>query len=119
MNTFRFVFLVFFAIFGACSNPDQRPATWSYIHAAIIVPSCSTASCHSSLTAQAGIVLEDRRDAFDILTEQQLVVPGDMNSSLLLLLRGEGGPRMPPDAPIPDADIDLIEEWIIVGAERE
>ena len=36
------------------------------------------------------------------------------------MLRGQEIARMPPDQPLPDADIALIEAWILAGArERE
>ena len=46
------------------------------------------------------------------------MVPGDQTSSsaLLYLLRGQGSLRMPPDSPLPEADIVLIDDWIKAGA---
>jgi hypothetical protein len=45
------------------------------------------------------------------------VIPGQPEASLLLRrLRGEGARRMPPDEPLPRADIELIERWIREGA---
>jgi hypothetical protein len=82
------------------------------------VPSCATASCHSSLTARAGIDLEDEDRAYQLLIDEQFVVPGDPQSSLIYLLDGDERTRMPPDAPLPAADVDLIEQWIIEGAAR-
>jgi hypothetical protein len=32
------------------------------------------------------------------------------------MLRAQGAPRMPPDRPLADADIRLIETWILNGA---
>ncbi len=111
--------LVALAWWSGCDDAGDRPATWSYIHAAIIVPSCVTASCHSSLTVRAGIVLEDRQDAYDLLLAEQLIAPGDLNSGLLFLLRGDERTLMPPDAPLPAVDVDLVEEWIVLGANPE
>lgn len=116
---------------GGCGE-DDRPATWSYIHAAVIVPNCTTSSCHNSYVAPAGVVLQDREGAYTILVGTtcepdqpgeapatgNLVVPGSPESSRLMhLLIGDNVRRaMPPDRPLPDADIDLIEQWIIDGA---
>jgi hypothetical protein len=103
----------------ACSEePADRPATWSYIHAAIIQPSCATVSCHGERTAAAGVALDDRDTAYDVLLGAQFVIPGDSASALVLLLEGDERPRMPPDAPLPQADIDLVRAWIEAGANR-
>jgi hypothetical protein len=116
---------------AAGCGEDDRPASWSYIHAAIIVPSCTTSSCHTEFNAQAGVKLADREGAYAILLgrtcdappdeaadEGNLVVPGSPEGSRLMhLLIGEDVARaMPPDRLLPDADIDLIERWILEGA---
>lgn len=102
---------------GACVSPDERPATWNYVHAAILVPSCATATCHSSIAERGGVVLEDPDDAYQTLIDGGYVVPGDDNSTLLFLLTGEERVRMPPDGPLPEADVELIRTWIREGAE--
>jgi hypothetical protein len=46
-----------------------------------------------------------------------LVTPYDpAQSRLVQMLRATGAPRMPPDRPLPEADIALIEKWILDGA---
>lgn len=106
-------------VLAGCGVEDDRPATLEYIHAAIIQPSCAQANCHSSF-AKADFydfgTLEGTRDGFD-----RLVEPGDGDSSrLILILTSPGGegapPRMPYDAPLPNADINLIYQWIEEGA---
>lgn len=115
--------------FAVGCGDDDRPTTWSYVHAAIIVPSCTTSSCHNAYNAQAGVNLQDREGAYTILVGSlcepgveplgNLVVPGSPETSRLMhLLIGDNVRRaMPPDRPLPDADIALIEQWIIDGAE--
>lgn len=109
----------------ACGDEtDERPATWSYIHAAIIMPSCATASCHSAQTSTAGLRLEGAPQAHAILVgylpSGNYVVPGDpTRSKLMYLLRGQDTWRMPPDQPLPQADIQLIERWILDGARND
>ncbi len=110
--------LILFAL-GACDHPDSRDADWDFIHAAIIVPSCATSSCHSSLSKTAGIDLEDVDEAHLFLTKDgSFVVPGQGQSPLIYLLEGNERPLMPPDAPLPEADVDLVRRWIEEGAER-
>jgi len=103
-------------VMACAGDPNERPATWSYLHPAVIVPSCATSSCHSALVETAGIALDDRADSYAQLMDLQFVVPGDPASALIPLLEGDERPRMPPDAPLPQADIDLVRIWIEAGA---
>jgi hypothetical protein len=120
------------ALLAAGCGEDDRPATFSYIHAAILTPQCTTSACHTKLTAYAGVELHSKNAAYVILTgrvcgadpvdgeaQRNFVTPGQPeNSRLMHLLRGEEVRRpMPPDRPLPDIDIALIEEWILLGAE--
>ena len=107
------------ASLAACTgDPSDRPATWSYLHAAIIAPNCATSSCHSSLATTAGVALDDANEAYEVLLDRQFVIPGDSASTLLDLLEGNERRRMPPDTPLPAADIDLVRAWIEAGAPR-
>lgn len=102
----------------ACgSASDDRPAKWSFIQPAIIQPSCATASCHSAVAARAGVVLEGRETARATLLDRHFVIPSQPEASgVLNLMRATQVPRMPPDFPLPPADIQLIEQWIRDGA---
>ena len=116
--------LVTLAVGSSCDDPSSRNADWEFIHAAIIVPSCATSSCHSSLAKTAGIVLDDVDESYDLLvkgsgSEPAYVVPGNVDTSALLyLLEANYRTLMPPDGPLPDADVDLIRAWIEQGAVR-
>jgi hypothetical protein len=88
------------------------------VHAAIIAPSCATSSCHGLRARTAGVALDDADEAYDDLLGRGFVVPGDPASTLMSLLLGEERRRMPPDAPLPAADIELIGAWIEEGAPR-
>jgi len=108
---------------------EVGPTSWSYIHEAIIVPNCTASACHSRLSSAFGIGLFDREGAYVALTgtvcgqddpaqpARNFIAPGDpARSKLIALLRGtEVGP-MPPDVALPEAEIDLIERWILEGA---
>jgi hypothetical protein len=51
--------------------------------------------------------------------ERPLVTPYDPQASRLInVLRAQDAPRMPPDRPLAEADIRLIEKWILGGAKR-
>jgi hypothetical protein len=104
---------------AACTgDPAERPATWAYLHAAIVAPNCATSSCHTARVETAGVALDEPDEAYDALIERRFVVPGDPASALMSLLEGVERRRMPPDAPLPAADIELIRIWIEAGAPR-
>ena len=103
----------------ACTgDPAERPATWAYLHPAIVAPSCATSSCHTERVETAGVALDDADEAYDALIGRRFVIPGDPASTLMSLLEGDERRRMPPDAPLPRADIELILTWIEAGAPR-
>jgi hypothetical protein len=107
------------ALAAACTgDPAERPATWSYLHAAIVAPSCATSSCHTGRVRTAGVALDEAGEAYDALLERRFVVPGDPSSALMSLLEGDERRLMPPDAPLPAADVELIRIWIEEGAPR-
>ena len=102
------MFIAVIVVAGACGSEDDRPVSWSYIHAAIIKPNCATASCHAGFAPPNGVRLDER----DLARQRFLEIPVG-----IALLRGQMGGlrRMPPDQPLPDADLDLIEKWIDLG----
>lgn len=106
---------------AACAaSTDERPAEFEYIARAILVPSCGTATCHSARTQREGVNLSSVAAVREELSHRALAPQsGDPNDSeLLFILRTSGEERMPIDSPLPDADIALIEEWIVAGAPR-
>lgn len=112
---------------GACVDADDRPASWSYLHAAIVAPSCATAGCHAASNAAASLDLSTAPRAYRALTgvacgepppAGRWVVPFDPAASPLPgVLRGRGVPLMPPDAPLATPELDLVDRWILEGAE--
>jgi hypothetical protein len=122
---------------GACGGDEDRPATWSYISPAIIQPNCATTSCHSRGTAVAGLDFSTSKSGWDSLFNQKLApAPGSpptrpmvtrrliiagspTESRVVNMLRAYGASRMPPDRPLAEGDIALIEEWILAGAKNE
>jgi hypothetical protein len=140
--------LALLALSPGCGSPD-RPATWSYISPVIFEPNCASGSCHSPAAAAAGLDFSTPDRGYTSLTgrwvwivdpsmanvagcghaagtivcERQyrpLVTPYDPSGSRLInVLRGRDAPRMPPDRPLDEADIRLVEDWILNGARKD
>lgn len=111
---------------GACgTTTDDRPRTLAYITDTILAPTCASAECHSAFKRQVGDEFDTVDAARRSIVGNGLVLPDDAADpagSLLIqsltvgapsiLSPGSGNVRMPYDAPMPDADIALIEAWI-------
>lgn len=116
---------------GCGSDTDDRPVSFSYIHATIIDPGCTTVGCHNAFAAAYGFGLETREGAYSILVGAPcdegepptdpldvFLRPGDPERSRVLkMIEGDDvALRMPPDEPLPEADIELVRQWILEGA---
>ena len=129
----RCLALGFVATLAACDAASDRPSEWGYVHAAILEPSCATALCHSKSASRAAVDLSTSASAYAVLVGRvcgaptlpgepvgNFVRPGHPESSrLMYLLRGERTTIMPPDAPLPDGEIAIVERWILEGASCE
>lgn len=105
------------ALAACTSEPDTRPETLDYITEAILVPYCGRGGCHTTNTAAANLVFDNVDDTrLAMHGSRARVVPGDIRSQFLNVIRDTRRP-MPPDQPLPDADVDLIQRWILAGAE--
>ncbi len=107
----------FAGLSGCGSEQDDRPAKLDYIVVTVLRPACGTASCHSTLTKTAGYAFDTLEAARDAFGDYKLVVPGDPEASKLWKVLVGNKIRMPPDGPIPDADLSLIENWILDGGD--
>jgi hypothetical protein len=131
-----------------CQETDDRPAEWSYLSVAVFQPNCATSSCHSPAAAAAGLDFSDPDRGYTSLTglwvwivdpagteeagcrkvEGQVVCQRNhrplvvafnpAQSRLVNMLRARGAARMPPDRPLPEVDIELVERWILGGARK-
>ncbi|MFL5304345.1 MAG: hypothetical protein ACJ8F1_03990 [Polyangia bacterium] len=105
---------------GCGGSTDDRPAKWSFISATIMEPSCATVNCHSQVTVRGGVDLHARNIGYYTLINGFYVIPQNSDdSSLMYLLNASGALRMPPDNPLPAADIALIQKWIDDGAKND
>ena len=105
---------------GACGTTDDRPQTLAYVTEAILAPNCASAECHSQLRQSYGYVFDTVAHSLASMQMNNLVVPGDPDSSYLLQVistQDSKGNRMPLDAPLDNKDIDFIGVWITNGAD--
>jgi len=114
---------------GACGSADDRPPTLDYITETILEPSCASAECHSAFKRQVGDQFDTVAAARHSIVGNRMVITEDVaapESSYLVKtltvgslseLNPSSGDliRMPYDAPLPDADIELIKTWIRMG----
>jgi hypothetical protein len=100
---------------GCGDEEDDRPASFEYIAVAILRPSCGTASCHSETASIKGYEFDTVESAWEAVNGD-LAVPGEPELSPLTLYMRGIGLQMPPDGPIPETDIQLVERWIAEGA---
>jgi hypothetical protein len=104
---------------GCNGTTDDRPPKWSFISATIMEPGCATVNCHSAITHQGGVDLSARAIGYQSLVDTYFVFPGNsQHSPVVNLMNAVGSIRMPPDNPLPEADIRLIETWIDDGAQN-
>ena len=130
------------AAFPACTNesPSLRvitlipPANTPISFAADVQPifsrSCAKSGCHAGAVLQQGLSLESGKSyalLFGIPSTEdptlKRVEPGRSDLSYLVKkLEGSGlGARMPADGPpfLPDAEVQLIKDWIDQGAPND
>ncbi len=117
---------------GAEETGEEPEATLSNINDTIFALRCSF--CHTELAAssgEAGKLKLDGTDLHDSLVgvesefapQLDRVVPGDPENSFLMVKIlgmqgfGEGDPMPPTGSLLSEADIDLIRQWILDGAE--
>ena len=118
------------ALLAACgTTQDDRPRTIGYVTEAILAPTCGAAECHSQFSQARGYVLDTVKSARRSLVDNGLVVfdstqydPANPdNASLIIWITqtdpfGLGIGRMPYDAPMPNADVSFLKEYIREGA---
>ncbi len=110
---------------GGDNNLDDRPLTLEYVVVTVLRPNCANAQCHSSYKYEYEYRFDTVEHAQESLAGANaiIVVPGEPENSLLfnVLIRetqSDGSlPRMPYDSPLPTAEIALIKEWIMDGAD--
>ena len=106
---------VMLPLLAACgTEPDSRPVTFEAVVFEVLAPTCGQVQCHSTTTRLEGYAFDTLAAAKESLRD--LVGSTVNNSELVEVLHADGEERMPPDSPLADEDIALIEAWIAAGA---
>jgi hypothetical protein len=114
------------ALLVACgTTKDDRPRTISYVTEAILAPTCGGAECHSTFAQNRGDVFDTVKAARKSLVDNGLISfdstqydPAKPSNAALIVWLTQIDPfgldigRMPYDAPMPNADINFLEEFI-------
>jgi hypothetical protein len=114
------------ALLVACGTTrDDRPRTIQYVTEAILAPTCGAAECHSTFSQAKGDVFDTVTAARRSLVRNGLIDldssvndPADPDNAQLIVWithtdpYGLGIGRMPLDAPMPNADVNLLKEYI-------
>lgn len=84
----------------------------------ILSANCAYAGCHNAASAQKGVVLTN----YQTVMATADVRPGNLSGSDLyeVITDSDPGDRMPPppNAPLTNAQITLIRDWILQGAQN-
>jgi hypothetical protein len=108
----RSIFLA--SLVAACGTDDPRPPTVEVIATEILAPTCGQVQCHSTTTMTSGYAFDTLATAKVAL--RQLTSGGGRFDRLISVITATGSSRMPPDSPLDDADIALIQTWVGSGA---
>ncbi len=104
---------------AACgTTPDDRPPTVEVVALSVLAPSCGQVQCHSTATYIQGYAFDTLDTAKDALRDIARVRTGGTSATtrIIEVLRATGGQRMPPDSPLAEQDIQLVEAWIDSGS---
>lgn len=97
-------------------TPQYGP-TFDNVHTNTLATSCQLSGCHGDASDAGGLALGTGMDAaFSALLEDGWVIPGDAGCSPAFVEIAAG--RMPPGAPLVEAEQCAVQQWIEQGASR-
>lgn len=117
------------AVVLAACGVDNRPKTIEYVTMAVLQPSCGAAECHSTFSGQDTDIFDTVKGARATLIDNNLISfdstqydpANPLNASLMIWITQTdpfalGIGRMPYDAPLPQEDVSLLEQFIAAKA---
>jgi len=93
------------ALLVGCGTTDDRPVTFEVVSLEILAPTCGAVQCHSTTTYLEGL-------AFDTLDACRESLRGGEAREILEVIDEQ---EMPPDSPMFENDIVLLEQWFAAG----
>lgn len=98
--------LLFALVLAGCgTSPDPRPVTFEVVAEEILKPSCGLVACHSSTTSV-------QQYAFDTTDAARAALKRN-TAEIVFQIEQQ---KMPPDSPMSDEDVALIEAWVAAGS---
>jgi len=97
------------------------PPTFENVFTNTFLPKCGTpgSSCHSAAGHRAGLVLDNRDEAYRLLLMNDRVIPGEPSCSVLIeRVYAPFELRMPPGRTLSDAERCALVQWVAAGAPR-
>ena len=82
----------------------------------VLVDSCYECHSHHAGRLRGGLAVDSRAGLAAGGDTGPAVVPGNLEESLLWEAVSYAGYEMPPDGPLPDAQIEDLRAWILMGA---
>jgi hypothetical protein len=125
----RLVVLPLLLVAACGDGKDDRPLELDYLTQSIFAPTCGATTCHSSFKQAANLVFDTPEGTRQSLLDDGLIrfnsdkydpdMPND--ADLIIWITeidpfGLGIGRMPFDAPMPNADVILLKDWIAAQA---
>lgn len=123
MSKFAWPALLLCAL-AAC-GADDRPLDAQYITDTVLAPTCGSVECHSTFVQSDNVVLDTYSAMRNTIVNLPLLSfspdqydPADPDDSALITWLTQTDPfglgigRMPQDAPMPNADVELLKAWI-------
>lgn len=113
-----------------CVTPELDCAplyepTFANVFTNTLVPSCAVpgVACHAREGAQGGLVFEDIDEAYTLLTGENGPARIDFDNpgcGALMQRLHSSDPlfQMPPSAPLSEAELCAIDQWVFMGAPR-
>jgi hypothetical protein len=109
--------LLMVALLPACgTTPDERKPTLEVVTFEVLKPSCGQVQCHSTTTAIRGYAFDTYDASKASLTDMLSGRFTPTNNDLYQVMHDSGDDRMPPDYPLEQQDVDLVDAWLTAGA---
>ena len=100
---------------GIVTNPCDSDSIYFNLQVLpILVSNCAMNGCHSAASAMDGVILS----SYQSVMASGIVTPGNPGNSDLyeVLVETDPDDRMPPNGPLSNQQIQLIQTWIAQGA---